>query len=1009
MKKLLLAVLYLSQCSLSAQSTAFVYQGRLLENGAPANSTNDFHFRIYSDEAGNNLAGTNAFASDVIVSNGLFTATVDFGTNAFDGSDRWIEVGVRPGTDTGAYTSLTPLQRIGSTPYAIQSLKAGSVTGNIADAQLSANIARLNAPQSFSGNVSFNNASGIFSGNGGGLTNVNAATLNGLAATNFWKTGGNSGTTAGTDFIGTTDHNALEFKVNGQRGLRIQPTTNATVAIVGGSALNQITGNSYGSVIAGGGSTNQPQQILNAALAFIGGGRGNLINSNSGFSSILGGENNIIRTNVFSATIVGGDYNTVGTFSPASVISGGAENSLDQAPHSVIGGGYHNTIDFNTASTISGGRDNAISNSSLYSVIGGGYGNIIDTNSIISTISGGQQNSIQALASAATIAGGYINMVTGSYGTVPGGDDNLAAAYAFAAGHRAKANHTGSFVWADSTDANFVTSANNQFLVRANGGVGININNPQSALHVNGTVTANAFAGSSATLTGPVTVNGNSVWHTGNDGPGSGLDADTVDGLSSAALWKRGGNSETTPGIDYIGTSDNQALELKVNGKRALRIEPALSGDAPNMIGGSVSNYVSNGAYAAVIAGGGSFPYPNSIAANYSAIGGGGVNKIEASAAFATIAGGGANIIRTNSYASVIGGGYYNELSTNSIYSTIAGGLGNLISVDAGESAIVGGSYHQIRTNSDNSFIGGGRENKINSIFGSIAGGNNNEIFTNASYSTIGGGLRNTNTGAYASIPGGDHNVASTSSFAAGHRAKATHTGSFVWADSTDADFSSTTPNQVRLRANGGAEIVSTSQTPLMLDGSNNGGTWLNVANTSTGGRNWSIISTGSGNGEGAGKLLLRDTTQGVVMTLSTNGNVGIGTSSPTDKLVVVNARCDGSSWINASDRNLKQDFAPVDTREVLEKVAALPVESWSYKAQPGEKHIGPVAQDFKAAFGLGSDDTSIATVDEGGVALAAIKGLNEKVEEKEAKIQRLEARLAELERILTRQASTAK
>src|SRR5687767_8141957 len=102
MKKFLFAVLCLSHCSLFAQSTAFVYQGRLLENGTAANTTNDFRFRLYSDEAGNSLVGTNAFASDVIVSNGLFTATVDFGTNAFDGSDRWIEVAVRPGAATGA-------------------------------------------------------------------------------------------------------------------------------------------------------------------------------------------------------------------------------------------------------------------------------------------------------------------------------------------------------------------------------------------------------------------------------------------------------------------------------------------------------------------------------------------------------------------------------------------------------------------------------------------------------------------------------------------------------------------------------------------------------------------------------------------------------------------------------------------------------------------------------------------------------------------------------------------
>jgi hypothetical protein len=129
--------------------------------------------------------------------------------------------------------------------------------------------------------------------------------------------------------------------------------------------------------------------------------------------------------------------------------------------------------------------------------------------------------------------------------------------------------------------------------------------------------------------------------------------------------------------------------------------------------------------------------------------------------------------------------------------------------------------------------------------------------------------------------------------------------------------------------------------------------------------------------------------------------NVGIGNSNPTNKLMVVNARCDGSSWINASDRNLKQDFAVVDAQAVLEKVAAMPVQTWSYKLQPGQKHLGPVAQDFHAAFGLGMDDVSISTVDEGGVALAAIQGLNQKLNEKDAEIQELKQSVDELKKLV--------
>ena len=88
------------------------------------------------------------------------------------------------------------------------------------------------------------------------------------------------------------------------------------------------------------------------------------------------------------------------------------------------------------------------------------------------------------------------------YATVPGGRDNVGGGdYSFAAGRRAKANHQGSFVWADSTDADLASSGNNQFLIRATGGVGIGKNNPASALDVNGTVTATGFSGNGANLT----------------------------------------------------------------------------------------------------------------------------------------------------------------------------------------------------------------------------------------------------------------------------------------------------------------------------------------------------------------------------------------------------------------------------------------------------------------------------------------------------------------------------
>ncbi len=130
---------------------------------------------------------------------------------------------------------------------------------------------------------------------------------------------------------------------------------------------------------------------------------------------------------------------------------------------------------------------------------------------------------------------------------------------------------------------------------------------------------------------------------------------------------------------------------------------------------------------------------------------------------------------------------------------------------------------------------------------------------------------------------------------------------------------------------------------------------------------------------------------------------VGIACTNPINLLTVGGAvsppYCDGVNWVNGSDRNAKEDFSPVDPREVLAKVAALPLTEWQYKATPGQAHLGPMAQDFHAAFGLnGSDDKHISTVDEGGVALAAIQGLNQKLEAENAE---LKARLEKLEQII--------
>lgn len=105
-------------------------------------------------------------------------------------------------------------------------------------------------------------------------------------------------------------------------------------------------------------------------------------------------------------------------------------------------------------------------------------------------------------------------------------------------------------------------------------------------------------------------------------------------------------------------------------------------------------------------------------------------------------------------------------------------------------------------------------------------------------------------------------------------------------------------------------------------------------------------------------------------------------------------------SWSSLSDRAAKTGLVPANPQAVLERLAAMPIYEWSYRAQgPGVRHLGPTAQDFKAAFGLGEDDRHISTVDADGVALAAIQALHRENQELKARLQALEARLAALER----------
>lgn len=469
-----------------------------------------------------------------------------------------------------------------------------------------------------------------------------------------------------------------------------------------------------------------------------------------------------------------------------------------------------------------------------------------------------------------------------------------------------------------------------------------------------------------------------------------------VASAGAAPSWSLTGNAGTTPGVNFLGTTDYQPLELYVDGAPVMRFQPdPTRNNQPNVIGGSYVNFVSPGVWGATIAGGGS-PYDvsiasgetNSVTDDFGTVGGGDGNT---AAYFSTVGGGSDNTANGPSYGhATVGGGADNTAGAD--YSTASGGFANVASFDY---STVGGGHNNTASGT-NSTVGGGFDNKASgATYASATVGGGYHNTASGDYSTVGGGYGNTASGVYATVPGGSSDSASgTYSLAAGYQAQALFQGDFVWADSQAGSFASTANDQFAIRAQGGLQLDPTTslycgtQTRQMLNlyGTAYGiGVQTNDEYFRSSGEFW-WYNGGSHNNNfgnaGGGTALMRLGSTGSLIiagTFTANGGVNL-----------------------SSDRTLKENFTPIDSRQILDKVAALPISSWDYKADPASRHVGPMAQDFQASFQLGSDDKHIGVVDEGGVALAAIQGLNEKLEEKDAEIQKLKQSVDELKAMVS-------
>jgi trimeric autotransporter adhesin len=426
-------------------------------------------------------------------------------------------------------------------------------------------------------------------------------------------------------------------------------------------------------------------------------------------------------------------------------------------------------------------------------------------------------------------------------------------------------------------------------------------------------------------------------------------------------------------------------------------------------IGGGQGNVVTNGTVGSTIGGG----VMNANNASFATVAGGFANT--ASGVYAAIGGGSNNV--ASGYASVVGGGDPNWALGD--FTVVLGGQNNI--ADGYNATVGGGANNHAAGNF--STIGGGEQNLVTGFEGTVAGGTQNSA--TAADSAVGGGYQNTASGQSATVGGGFQNLASgqygtvpggylskatgLASFAGGSKASADHDNSFVWSDGAAVFgdpfgfFHSSLPQQFRIQAGSGIEMDvagshGVNPAALFVNSGSLNGVGLFVVQSNSTDAAVVINSCGSRSSSTGGGDIIK----GFGWTPGGFGN-------PNQLVFEVTVLGDvfGHSFTSISDRSAKENFVPVSPVKVLEKVSSLPISQWNFiGGQPDVQHIGPMAQDFHDAFGLnGPDDKHISLTDEGGVALAAIQGLNQKLEDqlksRDAAIQQLKARLETLEHLI--------
>jgi hypothetical protein len=387
--------------------------------------------------------------------------------------------------------------------------------------------------------------------------------------------------------------------------------------------------------------------------------------------------------------------------------------------------------------------------------------------------------------------------------------------------------------------------------------------------------------------------------------------------------------------------------------------------------------------------------YSNNVRGESATISGGYNNEVSLDAQYAAVGGGSSNTASGDS--STVAGGAHNTAISRA--TTVGGGSGNVAGDAApfGQHATVSGGRNN-KASAQHTTIGGGSSNSASWQWATVGGGENN--MASAGWSTIGGGENNTASGKIAAIGGGSSNGAggTASTTGGGYNNTASGDTATVGGGSSNAaggifaticgGYNNTASAQ-HATVSGGRDNASTGQYAMIPGGHNNkarGASSFAAGSRAKANHNGSFVWQGSA-------FLDSDTlssTSHNQFLARASGGFFLYTGAAPDLTTGISLPAGSGTWTALSSESSKTNFFDIDSKEYLDRVVGLDLKGWSYKTEQAVTHVGPMSEDFYAAFGHGPTDKGISGVDADGVALAAIQGLYELVKELQAENARM-------------------